>query len=72
MSRRIAAGTSSSTMPSLKAFLPGTLLPARMMSSPSWIPMSRGSRCVPPAPGKRPSWISGRPIEVTFSSLATR
>ena len=35
-------------------------------------PTSRGSRWVPPAPGMTPSWTSGRPSRVSWSSLATR
>src|SRR6202035_5864574 len=38
-----------------------TSLPVSMMSSARPRPTSRGSRCVPPAPGMRPSLSSGRP-----------
>jgi len=71
-SSRIAFGTTSSTSPSLRAFDARTDLPARMMSSACAMPMSAGSRCVPPAPGMRPSCTSGWPSWVFLSSVAMR
>src|ERR1700738_1494989 len=47
-----------------------TSLPVSMMSSDRPRPTSRGSRCVPPAPGMRPSLTSGKPSRA--DELATR
>ena len=38
--------------------------PAQIISAASDGPMSRVSRCVPPQPGIRPIFVSGRPISV--------
>ena len=43
----------------LDHFAARTGFPVRMRSRACAIPMSRGSRCVPPAPGMTPSWTSG-------------
>ncbi len=71
-SSRMGLGTTSSTRPSRRALDGRTDLPVRMRSSASAIPISRGSRCVPPAPGMSPSCTSGCPSCVFRSSLATR
>jgi hypothetical protein len=39
----------------------GTGSPFAIMSIALRAPTSRGSRCVPPAPGSNPSFTSGRP-----------
>ncbi len=44
--------------------------PEIIMSSASGTPTTRGRRCVPPAPGSRPSLISGKPIWTVFSRTA--
>ena len=71
-SRRIGAGTSSSTRPILFARLESTTFPARMTSSAAVRPTTRGRRVVPPHAGRIPSLISGRPICVFFESDASR
>ena len=58
-------GRTSSRMPAALAFDAGTGLPSVHISSASCAPHSRGSRCVPPAPGMMPSSTSGWP---TFAS----
>ena len=55
-----------SMMPAASAFGAGTGLPSVHISSASFAPHRRGSRCVPPAPGMMPSSTSGWP---TFASL---
>ena len=42
----------------------GMWRPEMMASSAYLAPVSRGRRCVPPAPGRRPRWTSGRPTRV--------
>jgi len=69
---RIGLGTTSSTRPSRRAFDARTDLPVRIKSSASAMPISRGSRCVPPAPGMSPSCTSGCPSCVLRSSVAMR
>ena len=69
---RMGRGTTSSTRPSLRALDGFTLLPARIRSSAACAPISRGSRWVPPAPGSRPSCVSGRPSAVFGLSVAIR
>ncbi len=67
---RKSPSTISSMAPSASAFVAGTGLPPVIISSAASTPTSRGSRCVPPAPGMRPSVTSGSP---TFASAtATR
>ncbi len=51
----------SSTMPSDSASSAATWRPLAMMSSAAITPTSRGSRCVPPAPGISPIRVSGSP-----------
>jgi hypothetical protein len=51
----------ASMMPACCARAAGTGLPSVHMSSASGTPASRGSRCVPPAPGMMPSSTSGWP-----------
>src|SRR5690349_13499751 len=71
----MAAGTgspattrsSSGVLPSVDA---ATGSPPTIMSSAGSAPTSRGRRCVPPAPGMRPSLTSGRPS--LASAAATR
>ena len=58
---------SRSTMPAATAFDAATGLPAVHISIANSAPQSRGSRCVPPAPGMMPSSTSGWP---TFASGA--
>ncbi len=36
------------------------------------MPTRRGSRCVPPAPGNRPTWTSGNPTAAAGLSASTR
>ena len=51
----------SSTMPRSLATGPGMGSPERMKPRAFSAPTRRGRRCVPPAPGSRPSFTSGRP-----------
>ena len=60
-SRSFPSSASSSTTPHSLASRAPNGVPERMTSSAFSTPMSRGSRCVPPAPGMSPSLISGRP-----------
>ena len=69
---RIGAGHTSSTSPALRARGAFSARPVRMRSSEVARPTRRGRRCVPPAPGTRPSITSGSPIDVFGSSEATR
>ena len=57
----LPSSASSSTTPHSFASRAPNGVPERMTSSAFSTPMSRGSRCVPPAPGMRPSLISGKP-----------
>ena len=62
--------TMRSMTPAAAATLAGTGSPLKMTSSAVAGPTRRGRRCVPPAPGSRPSFTSGRP---TFAeATATR
>ena len=47
-------------------------LPSRISCSASAMPISRGMRCVPPPPGSRPTFTSGRPTTAFGSSAITR
>ncbi len=60
----------SSTSPAASASLAGIGSPERIIGSAFSMPTRRGRRCVPPAPGIRPSLISGRPSRVP--AAATR
>ena len=53
--------TTSSRMPFALRLVGATLSPLSMISSAACAPIRRGKRCVPPAPGSRPSLISGKP-----------
>ena len=53
--------TTRSTIPSVAASLAPTRRPAPMSAMARATPTSRGSRCVPPAPGRMPSFTSGSP-----------
>ena len=57
----IAGRRRSSTMPSDSASAADTTRPVALSSTAATMPASRGSRCVPPAPGTMPSLTSGRP-----------
>ena len=61
--------TTRSTSPRFAARAASTGLPLIIMSSAGRAPISRGKRCVPPAPGSSPSLTSGRP---TFASGAAQ
>ena len=71
-SRKRASGIRASTRPSLRALRPATVLPVRIRSRASAMPMRRGRRVEPPQAGRMPSCTSGRPIRVSGRSLATR
>ena len=60
--------SSSSAVPA--SCVAGTLAPETIMLSAASTPIARGSRCVPPAPGRRPSLTSGSAI--CASRAATR
>ena len=52
---QIVVATTSSTMPEFeRAFGRRWTMPLSMNSSAARAPISRGRRCVPPAPGKQP------------------
>ncbi len=53
--------TTSSRIPSSCARVASSGSPLSMISSAGCAPIKRGRRCVPPAPGMRPSLISGKP-----------
>ena len=46
--------------------------PVTMRSIAFDLPMSRGSRCVPPVPGSTPRVTSGRPIRYSFFGSGLR
>lgn len=71
-SSKIVCGTTSSTSPALSACLARSCLPVRIISSAVLTPTSRGSRCVPPDPGKSPNCTSGSPRTVLTSSVQIR
>ena len=54
----------ASISPSRRASPASIWRPEVMRSIAASVPTARGSRCVPPAPGKRPKVTSGRPIRV--------
>ncbi|MNC86066.1 hypothetical protein D3C83_16960 [compost metagenome] len=54
--------TISSTSPRPRAFSAGIGLPVVIIWIACAAPTTRGRRCVPPEPGNRPSFTSGRPI----------
>ena len=58
---RSSPSTTSSTRPMLFAFAAATGLPVVIISSAAFTPANRGTRCVPPAPGRRPNLTSGKP-----------
>src|SRR6056297_2168414 len=57
-----SAGTTSSTTPADLAFFGSFSLPSSSSGEADIAPSLRTSRVVPPAPGKMPTMISGRPI----------
>ncbi len=57
-----SAGTTSSTSPADFAFFGSESLPSSRKGAAAITPILRTSRVVPPAPGKMPTMISGRPI----------
>ena len=59
---RLSSPTTRSIRPSSAAFFAGTGSPIASIGSDAFIPIRRGRRCVPPAPGSRPSFTSGVPI----------
>ena len=67
---RRSPSTMASTMPLLLASGAGMWRPEMMASSAYLAPVRRGRRCVPPAPGSRPRWTSGRPTRVLASDDA--
>src|SRR6056297_2786992 len=62
LSSNSSAGTTSSTTPAVLAFLGSFSLPSSSSGAAAIAPSLRASRVVPPAPGKMPTMISGRPI----------
>ena len=69
---RKARATQRSASPALKALMPLSGLPGRIISSAWPRPTSAGRRWVPPQPGRMPSDTSGRPRLVLGSSVTTR
>ena len=66
------ASTTRSTSPIFLARAALIIFPVSIMSSAGAAPTSFGSRCVPPAPGRRPSITSGSPSVVFDDAVATR
>mmetsp|Transcript_9434 Transcript_9434/g.31183 ORF Transcript_9434/g.31183 Transcript_9434/m.31183 type:complete len:249 (-) Transcript_9434:213-959(-) len=62
------SGTSASIQPISTASAAEMWRPLRMRLSAFSAPTSRGSRCVPPAPGSSPRWTSGKPTFAVFSA----
>ena len=60
---------SESTIPISKAFLAGICAPVSIILSASEGPASLGSLCVPPPPGKRPKFTSGRPTNACLEAI---
>ncbi len=71
-SMRRPGGTQAETRPDLRAFLPSTVEPLRIILSDSWSPTALGRRWVPPKPGMMPSFTSTRPMLVLGLSVAMR
>ncbi len=59
--------TISSIRPALSASSARIGSPLTIIDRPFSTPTTRGSRCVPPAPGRRPSFTSGRPKRASFT-----
>ncbi len=62
-----APSSRSPSMRASKSFVPasfseGTGVPEAIMLTAASIPTTRGNRCVPPAPGRSPSFTSGSAI----------
>ena len=64
-----ARGTAQCTTPRPAAAAPSRISAPRMSREASAGPHSRVSRCVPPAPGIKPSRTSGRPILASFAAM---
>ena len=67
-----SSGASSSMTPIARASLAATCRPEVIMSSAFSSPAIRGNRCVPPAPGIRPSCTSGRPTRALLTAMRNR
>ena len=59
--------TISSMRPTFSASSAPIGSPLTIIWSAFCAPTTRGSRCVPPAPGRRPSFTSGRPKRAPFT-----
>ena len=59
----------SSTMPSASASAAPTGSPVTIICNAFSGPIRRGRRCVPPAPGSRPSFTSGRPTRAVAAAI---
>ena len=67
-STSFSGATTASTAPSLSACWPLRSLPVVIHSSALSEPITRGRRTVPPKPGIRPSFTSGKPIAAVVSA----
>ena len=56
-------------MPISNAFFAGICPPVSIILSASLGPASLGSLCVPPPPGNRPKFTSGRPTKAVFAAI---
>ncbi len=67
-----AAGATSLTRPFFSASCGPICRPSLIRRSASVTPIIRGVRCVPPAPGSRPIFTSGKPTPAFGPSSITR
>ena len=58
-----------SISPAAWALAAATGLPLRANSSVRFAPQTRGILCVPPAPGRSPKLISGRPMRASLDAI---
>src|SRR5207237_1932062 len=68
-SKTSAGPTASSTRPHSAARRPEMGSPLKIMSRARPGPTTRGSRCVPPPPGRMPMRISGRPMRASSAAI---
>ena len=67
-----SGATTSSTNPAFSACSAVALLPSINQGMAAMMPSMRGSRCVPPPPGSRPTCTSGRPTATPVALDITR
>src|SRR2546426_4750873 len=71
-SQNLARGKTRLRRPQSSASFGVSMRPVAMRSIARLLPMSRGSRCVPPVPGRTPRVTSGRPMRHAPSEASRR